>query len=347
MRINPKKTGLNPSSAARALLMIAAMQFSAALGQADPPCPNPASGTLPTGHESLHGDASRIAAHMTPTCSARFREACPRLAATPGVVSRNPDGTVVVNAATNIEAWPAADRALVRPENADNENFRRNIRPLFMRMKATLRAQIAAMPATDPMRQPMLRRIDSMDVEVNNFERCQRPGRTPVVARYDGGVNHVLICPVLSHFSAISLATMLGHEMGHSVDPCDHEFPQPPNTGHFPFAAIHQCASRAQGATAPRLPVGAPATCTRDNEIFADYMSAALTQRTFRADEFPSDPYAATLAFQGFRLGSACDPDMDEYRFFLPPIAQNALAGQVMGCSGFEEEQICPGLVAQ
>ena len=213
---------------------------------------------------------------------------------------------------------------------------------MFLRLKEKLREQIEPMPQNSKVRRILLNRLQLMDIEVRDFDRCRRENRSPLIARFNSDENKIQICPLLSHARAISLATMLAHELGHAADLCDPAFPQPPETSNFPFTELHRCASRAAAAGGTLRPLGSPASCDRDSEIYADYISATLASLTFRPEDFPTDPLAATLEYDGFRLINTCTPHLG-FEYFIPPILQNPLVRTIMACSGFEEETVCPG----
>jgi hypothetical protein len=295
--------------------------------------------------------AARVPAPALPTCTARMIEACGRLAsAHPGVLEHLAEHTgdtrIVPNPLSLTRDYPASDHDLFSMDHVDRHNVDTAITPMFHRLRDTLRTWVQNSHGDATVRQQLVDRLSHLEVRVENFERCSRGDRPPVVARFTG--TEVLICPFLSHMRAIDLATILAHELGHAVDLCDEEFPQPPNATGFPFEVIHQCASRVptSGGAIKMRPAGSPATCDRDGEIYADYNSTALTARTFAQSDFPSDPQEALISYAGFRLASQCDTDT-QFRYFVRPILQSGLAEHLLNCAGVDGDTICQGHIGQ
>ncbi|MCC7442915.1 MAG: hypothetical protein IT285_14880 [Bdellovibrionales bacterium] len=309
-------------------------------------CPHPPRG-LPE-VLALAGTAKQAADSVPPStplpsCTQRLAQACSRLSSAPaGIISRNPSGLVRLNPTTLTRDLPADARALLEVANINPGNFNMGIVPLFERLRSTLTARVGAMPADSAVRGALLLRLSKLDLRVENFERCTRETQPPIVARYADGA--VLICPIMTHFDPIEIASMLAHELGHVIDLCDEGYPQPPVTAGFPFEAIHACASRTTAGNAGLRAEGSPPTCDRDGELYADYIGTALVSATLRPSEFSSDPVDAAIQFAGFRLLSACYPS-GTYAHFGGPILQSGLAQRALACSGVDIPTACSGVV--
>jgi len=296
--------------------------------------------------EALEGDSGLILefpSHAPPTCSARLREVCGYLASAPaGVLETRADGTVQLNPITLRRDYPPETARLFREGDVDPVNLRDGIRPVFARLRDTLRSVIEGMPGSKT-REALLLRLRDVGLRVEDSEGCGLGDRPPVGADIDGA--SIVICPIMTHMRPTALASVLAHELGHMADLCHELLPQPPDAAGFPFGEIHRCASRAiEGASALRLP-GSPASCDRDNEVYADYIGTVLMARTFRREEFPSDPVQAAIEYAGFRLPFVCDP-AGGYPNLTRPVVQSGFAESVLSCAGVEGDPACPGRVA-
>jgi hypothetical protein len=156
-----------------------------------------------------------------------------------------------------------------------------------------------------------------------------------------------------------AVLTVLAHELGHSVDLCDDALrsvnvDRLGNAGYlagFPFRTIHACSSAAHRAPDGSIRIERGSSfhvCDREGEIYADYLSARLTDEfirrqkagEFRLVDFPEQPEEAALHLAYYRIDSACDSD-PRYRDYVNPSLQGREAQQLMSCHGVTGAVAC------
>jgi hypothetical protein len=298
-------------------------------------------------------------AEEKPGCLERIEAVCRGLLGQPpGVVARNEDGTLSIHPLTRTQDWPAEYRPYLELKNVNRTNFETKILPVFRKLKEILVERVAQIPLTAPYRQQLLSRVSALELRVASYERCHRPNRTPFVASYDQA-STVLICPVVSHLAPSAVLSVLAHELGHTVDLCDEDLTQvdsrrlrdPRYLIGFPFETLHACSMAAHRADDGSIRIvrdpSQPA-CSREGEIYADYLSAHLSAEFLRRQaagqfqlvQFSPNPEQAALEYTFYRIDSACDVD-PRYRDYLKPILQSREAQSLLMCQGGIGETAC------
>lgn len=302
-----------------------------------------------------------------PSCEDRTQAVCQYLGSAPkGVIRTNADGTIVVNPLTNTGDWPQEHRRYLQMENVNRNNFENRIKPVFNQLKRILMEKVQSLPRITTYRNSLMERALRLDLKVETRERCTRASRPPTAASFDHR-HTVYLCPVLSHMEPSALLTVLAHEIGHSVDLCDDgiagvnmkEIATAAScTGRantqlamFPFKLVHCCSIAAQRDSnnspvilrAPSTP-----TCTRDDEGYADYISATLVDEFLyrqqrdgtRFVQFSEDLVQRTMDYGHYRIESVCESN-EAWRNFGKAIFQSTRARQLLSCSGMSGNTSC------
>ena len=218
------------------------------------------------------GMAEEFIEGLAPSCDELYREACQSLSESGPIVSRNEDGTMLLNPLSLTDDYRRTNPELMQERMVNHRNFKSNIVPLFHEMKQVVIEKLQEMPKSS-FRKRAIHNISKIGIQVLNRERCERPGRPAVVASFDHGNNSVYICPLMSHATAYSLMSILSHEIGHALDTCEADVPgETPEA--YPFADYHQCMSPGQDACPRNYD-------NEDNERFADYVSARISKWMF------------------------------------------------------------------
>jgi hypothetical protein len=254
-------------------------------------------------------------AQSATTCSERLSSTCSHLSKLRGpVLKRYADGTILLDQEAPRREFTGENARLLNQVNQANLP---KIRALFESIKAQMTRKIESMVAGQA-KTALLSQFTKIKFEARSYERCERNNnQTASAASYWGEENLILICPVLSHAKPTSLITVLAHELGHAIDLCsfsdkDLGFRVDPFSSlqtatdkitSYPFWKIHKCTAQIRP---PKGEDEGNEVCGRDNEAFADYISASVTNEMIRdglmASSWEADLSERTIEYVGFRL---------------------------------------------
>jgi hypothetical protein len=143
---------------------------------------------------------------------------CRRLAAQPVLLPST--GGIVPNPARTEETWTSLTAS--RNTLLDADALRGRVQPLFESLRRLALRRLAAAGDDSGARQ-LRRHFERLPLRAEHWARCSRHA-DPVAASAAGGPPpDVRICPWMSRMDPSALAFILGHELGHHLDPCWHE----------------------------------------------------------------------------------------------------------------------------
>lgn len=241
---------------------------------------------------------------------------CRRLAALPvllpsaGGLLPNPARTSEISAALRTAGAAAGDARL----------FESRVRPVFEALRAQAMARLAPVGG-DAGARSLRRYFAALPLRAVHWPRCDRESDPIAVSANGNPPPDVRICPWMGRVDPSAMAFMLGHELGHHLDPCWHE-----HLGPSAAAALDRLdPQRAAQCERPRDDAAENAFI----EVYADRVGAELLAGMVSTLNPPTQPDLRAAALLQHALQPACGRYSPErVELFL---AQPALR-QALGC---------------
>lgn len=293
------------------------------------------------------------------SCNDLAAKTCEYLKSGPkGVLSQDRNQTILINPLSLKSEYPEAQRKYFLLQNANQQNFRNQIQPLFEELKQNLILEVGRLSNASPYKQNLMTLLSTVKIEIFDRERCQRPTRIPIAAGYDKEKNKILLCPFVTHLPKTSLVSLLAHELGHLMDLCDlgealkldlnrPETCQNSSTGilqGFAFSSIHCCSAKSIPYSVDKDSPEAKGrkVCDRDSENWSDFVSTVLMSKYLEkhAPEFSTDKKIALVQLNFFRMESMCSTEekMQRYSYNL---IQSKAARSFLNCEEIGADTTC------